>query len=339
MLLAAAGLALLGAGVASPVSADPTTTPRLVNGMGSDTTFRVMNGISTLPAGSQIASWDPTGSATVDTGKAGCATVARANGSGAGRTALLNDTNGCLQFARSSSFSANANLSYYPLAEDGFTYAVTQNSSIPKDLTKAQVVSIFKCEVPGYVPVLPQTGSGSRADWITHIFGNSTFPRTDGTDTSCYLGAGIDNAVLPQEHDGRQLTSTQIMPYSVANWIAQMNGVLTDVRGNAVLPLYDTGSGLTSPVMLNPNGAFTRTVYNVVRRADAVAISASAGTDGILGTQDDDNSSLNETQIAIKDAFAGPTSASCSALSTIVNYGFAPVKAGSTYECGARRDS
>jgi hypothetical protein len=339
MLLAAAGLALLGAGVASPVSADPTTTPRAVNGMGSDTTFRLMNGFSRTAAGSNIASWDPTGSATVDTGNPGCAAVPRANGSSAGRTALVNDTAGCLQFARSSSFSTNASLSFYPVAEDGYSYAVTQNSSIPKDLTKADVVSIYRCEVPGYVPVLPQTGSGSREDWIRHVFGSTAFPPA-GVDTSCYLGGGTNNALLPQEHDGRQLTSDQIAPYSVANWIAQMNGVVSDVRGNAVLPLYNTGSGLTSPVMMNPDGAFTRTVFNVIRRSDAEAITAVLGADGIYGTADDVSpESLTATQQKIAETFVSSSAVVCSDDNTIINYGFAPVKVGATFACGARRDS
>lgn len=338
MLLAAAGVALIAAGVASPVSADPLTTPRILNGMGSDTTLDVMNAFSKLSAGSNIASWDPTGSSTVDTGNAGCSAVTRVNGSSAGRTALINDTAGCLQFARSSSFSSNANLTYYPFAEDGLTYAVTQNSSVPKSLTKAELVSIYKCEVAGIVPVLPQTGSGSRGDWLTHIFGSSTFPPASGS-TTCYLGGGTDNAVLPQEHDGRQMTSTQIAPYSVAKWIAQMTAVISDVRGKAVIPLYDTGSGPTSPVMLNPNGAFTRTVYNAVRRTDATAIGNSLGVDGIANTGDDDNSGLNAVQIALKGAFVGPNSVLCANSTTLINNGFAPVKSGATFACGAPRTS
>lgn len=341
MLLAAAGLALVGAGVASPVSADPTTTGRLLNGVGSDTTQNVMNGFSQLAAGSNIASWNATGSATFDSGNSGCGTVTRSNGSGAGRSALLGTAGGpaaCIQFARSSSFSANAGLTFYPFAEDGLTYAVAQNSSLPKSLTKAEIIAIYRCEVDGVVPVLPQTGSGSRNDWLTHVFGATAFPPA-GVTTSCYLGSGTDNSVLPQEHDGRQLTTTQVMPYSVANWISQMTSVISDVRGKAVLGLYDTGSGATSPVMLNPNGANTRTVFNVVKRADATAIDASLGVDGIANTGDDVNSGLTDVQLALKQAFVGPNSVLCQNTSTTINYGFAPVKSGATFACGAPRTS
>jgi len=352
MLLAAAGVALVGVGLASSATADPLSTGRILNGVGSDTTQDLMNAFSKLSAGSTIASWDASGSSTFDTGNAGCATVSRANGSGAGRTALANNTDGCINWSRSSSFSANAALTGYPVAVDGLTYAVTQNSSVPKSLTKDEIKAIYSCsaDTAGIVPVLPQTGSGTRADWITHIFGASTFPPS-GVTTTCYLGGGTDNTLQPQEHDGRQLTSTQVAPYSVAKWISQMTAVISDVRGKAVIPLYDTtgaaadgnmntpGVTATSPIQLNTAGAFTRTVYNYIKRADAVAITTSNGTDTIAGTADDDNTQLTAVQVALKNAFVGSTSVVCSNDRTIINMGFAPVPAGSAYLCGARRDS
>ena len=352
MLLAAAGVALVGVGLASSATADPLTTGRILNGVGSDTTQDLMNAFSKLSAGSTIASWDASGSATFDTGNAGCTSVARANGSGNGATALKTNTDGCINFSRSSSYSADPALSGYPVAIDGLTYAVTQNSSVPKSLTKDEVRAIYSCsnDTAGIVPVLPQTGSGSRADWLKHLFGASTFPPA-GITVTCYLGAGTDNALQPQEHDGRQLTSTQVAPYSVAKWISQMTAVISDVRGKAVIPLYDTtgaaddgnqntpGVTPTSPIMLNTGGAFTRVVYNYIKREDAVAITSSAGTDTIPGNGDDDNTALTAVQVALKNAFVGPTSVTCSNDRTITNMGFAPVPAGSTYLCGARRDS
>ena len=326
IILAAAGVALVGAGIAAPSMADPTTTGRLLNGMGSDTTQFVMNGFSKTTNGANVASWDASGSATVDTGNTGCTSVSRANGSGAGRTALINNSPaGCLQFARSSSFSANAALTYYPFSIDGLTFAVTQNSSVPRTLTKAELISIYRCETD-YVPVLPQTGSGSRADWLTYLFGSSTFPPS-GVTTSCYLGGGTDNTVLPQEHNGIQLTDNQVVGYSVAQWVSQENGSVTDVRGRTVLGLLDD----KSPLMLNPGGANVRTVYNVVRRTDGDAIAAAV----IAGNND----GLNPVQIALKAAFHGSNSFLCSDTATIIKYGFAPVPAGATYECGVQRTS
>lgn len=320
IILAAAGLALVGAGIASPSFADPTSSGRLLNGMGSDTTQDVMNGFAKTTNGANLASWDAIGSATVDTGNAGCSTVTRANGSGAGRTALINNTPaGCLQFARSSSFSANAALTYYPFAIDGLTFAVTQNSNVPRTLAKADLISIYRCET-SYVPVLPQTGSGSRSDWLTYLFGSSTFPPS-GVDTSCYLGAGTDNTVLPQEHNGIQLTANQVMPYSVAKWVSQENGAVSDVRGSAVLGLLDD----KSPIMLNSSGANTRTVYNVVRRTDGDAIAGGGALDPV--------------QTALKAAFDSGSSFLCSDTGTIIKYGFAPVPNNATYTCGVQRTS
>ncbi len=326
IILAAAGVALVGAGIAAPSMADPTTTARLLNGMGSDTTQFVMNGFTKTANGANVASWDAFGSTTVDMGNDGCTSVSRANGSSAGRTALLNNTPaGCLQFARSSSFSANAGLTYYPFATDGLTFAVTQNSSVPRTLSKAELVSIYKCETD-YVPVLPQTGSGTRNDTLTYIFGGTTFP-PNGVDTSCFLGGGTDNTVLPQEHNGIALTDNQVLLYSVAQWVSQENGSVTDLRGRTVLGLLDD----KSPLMLNGNGANVRTVYNVVRRADGDAIAASV----VAGNND----GLSAIQIALKEVFHGTGSYLCSDNVTLIKYGFAPVPEGATYECGAQRTS
>ena len=329
----AAGLALVAAGAMGTASADPTSTPRIVNGIGSDTTAEVMNGMSKLAAGSNIASWDAVGSTTFDTGATGCASVTRANGSSAGRTQLLADSAGCTQFARSSSFSANAGLTFYPYAVDGLDFAVTQNSSIPKTLSKTDIIAIYSCQVPGYVPVLPQVGSGTRNDWLSYLFGASTFPPSGVSDTSCYLGLGTTG--LPEEHDGRSLTSTQIAPYSSAKWVSQMTATVSDKRGKSVLGIITDGVVSQSPVVTNSNFAKVRTVYNVIRRADQTAIEASFGIDGIANTSDDSNGSLTATQIAIKAAFVGPNSIVCSNTGTLTNYGFMPIPSGAAYACGA----
>ncbi len=325
IILAAAGVALVGAGIAAPSMADPTTTGRLLNGMGSDTTQFVMNGFSKTTNGANVASWDASGSSQVDMGNEGCTAVNRENGSSAGRTALKsNSPAGCLQFARSSSFSLDNALTYYPFSIDGLTFAVTQNSSVPRTLTKAELISIYRCETD-YVPVLPQTQSGSRADWLKYLFDQTSIPA--GVDTSCYLGGGTDNTVLPQEHNGIQLTDNQVVGYSVAQWVSQENGSVTDIRGRTVLGLLDD----KSPLMLNPGGANVRTVYNVVRRADGDAIAAAV----VAGNDTD----LNPVQIALKAAFHGSNSFLCSDTATIIKYGFAPVPTGATYECGVQKTS
>ena len=316
-----AGLALVGVGIAGPSQADPTSKPRAINGMGSDTTQDVMNGFSKLDdaRAAELASWDatPKGS-TVDTGVTGCSAYTRADGSSAGRTALLTGTE-CLQFARSSSFSANAGLTYYPFAVDGLTYAITQNSSVPKNLTKAQLQSIFKCGVPSIQPVQVQAGSGTRKDWFNYLYGSavSDLSNLSAEEKACYPA----EADLPQEHDGRALKNNQIMPYSVAKWISQLTGVTSDVRGRTRLPLLDS----KSPISLNIDGANTRTVYNVLRRADADAIAGSG--------------ELTATQTKLKGLFVGSDSLICANPTTIVQYGFAPVPSTASIKCGEPKTS
>lgn len=316
-----AGVALVGVGLAGPSQADPTSKPRAINGMGSDTTQDVMNGFSKLEdaRAADLASWDATPKAgTVDMGFGACTSYTRADGSSAGRTALLlNDT--CLQFARSSSFSANANLTYYPFAVDGLTYAITQNSSVPKNLTKTQLMSIFKCGVSSVQPVLPQAGSGSRKDWLNYLYGSavSDLSNLSTEEKACYPL----EADFPQEHDGRALKNNQVMPYSVAKWISQMTGVTSDVRGRTRLPLLDS----KSPISLNIDGANTRTVYNVLRRTDADAIAGSG--------------ELTSTQTKLKGLFVGSDSLICANPTTIVQYGFAAVPGTASIQCGQPKTS
>lgn len=93
---AAAALAVTAAG-GSIAFADPAGPPqyRPLSGVGSDTTQDVMNGLAaaiTVNGQKVIGSYDATGSANVTTKdpavNANC-TMARPNGSGAGRAALL----------------------------------------------------------------------------------------------------------------------------------------------------------------------------------------------------------------------------------------------------------
>jgi len=342
MILAAAGVALVGVGLASSATADPLTTGRILNGVGSDTTQDIMNTFSKLSAGSDIASWDALGSA-FDTGNAGCTAVPRQNGSTAGRDYVKNIANTCVNFARSSSFkltdsgTVEGKLGFYPFAIDGLTYAVTQNSSVPKSLTKDELVKIFSCDpaVASIVAVVPQDGSGTRADWLKlYVNAAGTLPASP----TCYRDGGL-NASLPQEHDGRTLKSNEVMPYSTAKWVSQMTATITDVRGKSVLGLLDVtsflatdndittyGTDYRSPVTTNAGGSYVRTMYNAIRGLDAAAIEA-GGT-------------LTAAQTALKNAFVGSTSVLCSAAgqAVLINNGFAPITSLS-FPCGTRQVS
>lgn len=251
-------------------SAEPTGTPtfRALAGVGSDTTQDVVNGLSevvTDGAGTKlIGSYNAFGGGTIQTKSTSNCTIVRPNGSSQGRAALVKALNpsdptfGCLDFARSSSLTLTATpagqgLTYVPFGVDAVTYAVAAGSELPRNLTKAELVSIYKCEIPGLTPLLPQGGSGTRSFWLAQL------GLTETTFGSCVKDQ--KNGVPVQEHDGRVLTATtDIVPFSVAQYLSQAFGVITDVRGQATLGTID---GI-APVVLNTGFGVKRDVYNVI---------------------------------------------------------------------------
>lgn len=271
---AAVGIGLAVALTAGPAAADPSGAPafRPLAGMGSDTTMGVMQGLSdsVLVGGSKvIGSYDVTGTAPVSTKDeasfpncntaGGSGGIARANGSGAGRAALTaamtagDPTFGCLDFARSSSTTVNAGQTFVPMATDGLTYAYPFNGLVGSQATVADLQQIYQCNVTGFQPLIPQSGSGTRTSWATLMGISAT------TLPSCVLDT-LGGTVI-EEHDGSRFTnSTQIVPFSVAQYIAQMFGVITDRRSTAQLGQLD---GI-NPLIQNPGQATLRTVGNIL---------------------------------------------------------------------------
>ncbi|MFC1403802.1 MULTISPECIES: substrate-binding domain-containing protein [Streptacidiphilus] len=304
--VAGIGLMAFGAGTAQ---ADPSGTPtyRQLAGVGSDTTQGVMNAMSnaiTINGTKVIGSYDATGSATIATQSgAACQAVARPNGSGAGRTALLNSltaADGCLQFSRSSSLNTTASipgLTYVPYAIDAVTYAITPKSSIPRNLSLADLHSIYTCD-PNYVgtapnysihALLPQAGSGTRSFWETTV----GISDTDVVSGKYPCISDTKNGKPIEEHDGRVLDDTSIAPFSIAQYIAQESGTITDLRGSALLGNIDG----TPSLLLNTGATATREVYNVIP-------SSKVGT------------------APYSTVFVGGTSLICQQTSIIKNYGF-----------------
>lgn len=269
-LAVAAGVALLaiafGTGTAQ---ADPVgpPSPRDLVGMGSDTTDQVVNAIAETPYASDgikhIGSFDALGSATVNTGRVGCSAVPRANGSTAGRNALiasLNAGDNCLQFARSSSgpVATTPALRWAEFAVDAVTFAVTSNSSIPRRLTRAEITAIYNCQGdPSWTPLIPQAGSGTRAFWLSFVGLTETTIPACVKDTIPAAGGGTTPV---EEHDGRVLNNTRVIPFSVAQYIAQSTQTIADRRGPATLGVIDG----TSPLLLNSAIPGNRKVYNVI---------------------------------------------------------------------------
>jgi hypothetical protein len=276
-----------------------------------------------------LGSYDATGSATIQTKASGCSGIARPNGSGAGRTALLNSLNanggagdGCLQFSRSSSLNtatSNPSLTYIPFATDAVSYAVTTASGISRTLNLADLSAIYHCD-PTYVgtssgvpasnpantfdvtPMLPQAGSGTRSYWEGKV-GILDADVVAGT-YPCLLN-GARGAQTYEEHTGTLVDDKSVAPFSIAQYDAQATSTIADRRGRTVLGSIGTGTpggaltGLTYPQLLN--GAFNvkRDVYNVIPTSQ-------------LGNAPYSN------------IFVGPGSAVCQDTATIQKFGFTP---------------
>ncbi|MGH3872602.1 MAG: hypothetical protein ACRDSR_14025 [Pseudonocardiaceae bacterium] len=286
LLVAGACLATLSLTVGSAI-ADPTspTGPRQLPGVGSNTTEDVMNGYANgvtfsvppyagvIVGGTKIvASYDATGTATITTKNTPeCTNIPRPNGSTDGVNALAGLKPGfpadCAEFARSSANSAASrtgqNLTFIPFALDGLTYATASVSSIPRNLTLAQLTSIYAKKTTDAggcgtrQPLIPQAGSGTRSAWLTLL------GLTEATLGDCVKATVPAGSV--EENDGRVLTNpNQLVPYSVAQWIVQTTQPsVLDRHGNSVLRAING----ESPFDLSDfPGA--RKLYNVLRNAD-----------------------------------------------------------------------
>ena len=290
-LAAVAGVGLVAAGLlsASPASADPNGTPaggsRALAGVGSDTTQNVMNDLADavqIGGVKQIASWDAIGSpATFQTRTANAActyTRTEANGSGAGRSRLLESLqaadprSGCLDFSRSSSakgtFTSTPSLTFIPFAKDSSTYITRGDGNVARvGLGLTDVQNVYKCLfTPDIWPVLPQTGSGSRAFWLGQM--NITEAQISAGTYPCLVPVGTTVNGVPgtgrpyvQENDGRSLKTDEIMPFSIGLYNVQAAGNNTDVRG-ALNVLGQIGG--TLPVNGNASFPVSRDLFNII---------------------------------------------------------------------------
>ncbi|WP_069465923.1 hypothetical protein [Actinacidiphila rubida] len=327
--------------VAGTAQADPTEF-RELNGAGSDTTQDVMNGLGKVivdpnntPAHLLIASYDAVNPTTgvaheCIVVRSGHACITRPNGSGEGIAALKSDIAsglGNLDFARSSSGvtdASDASLTWIPFAKDAVTLAKSATSTLPANVTTQQLQRAYNCQnettgaalpagtfptINGVTvhPLVPQSGSGTRKFWASKLgFSATSLP-------GCVSDVAKDGSQV-EEHDGGALQRTvaadgseDVMPFSIAQWIAQSNSATTlvrDRRHGAVLESVD-GTAPTVSGALNTAFPINREVYNVVA-----------------------TSRLSEADIKL--AFVGSTSKVCSNSTTITTFGF-----GTVTDCGA----
>ena len=269
---------LVGMGAAQ---ADPPS-PRVLNGVGSDTTQDVMGAISNNLAATgiggalQIGSYNATPVGTINTGTGTTCVITRPNGSGAGITALQNSLiagNGCIEFARSSSGpdAANPNnpsLTYIPFATDAVSYALTPDSVVSRSLALSDLQAIYHCDPnqvgnatdPGgyaVTPELPQAGSGTRKFWEAQM--DILDQDVESGKYPCIID-GTKNGQIIEEHTGTSLDAKSIVPFSIPQYDDQEAQLITDRRGRAILGQIN-GS---RPELTNAAFAVTRPLYNVV---------------------------------------------------------------------------
>lgn len=200
--------------------------------------------------------------------------------SGAGRTALRDPANlgtACLDIARSSSGPSSsdpAEFEYYGFAKDAVSWASFPGAA-PADLSLAALRDIYSCTVTNWnqvggqdaaiVRYLPPAGSGTRSFFVGTVLGAEP-------STACgeiRTAAENDGTAVPEAD-----RAAAILPYSVAQWVAQANGASTDVRSTVRIGAVDGSNPVTGPDADNRyrpdaaviNGAFpgVRTVYNVL---------------------------------------------------------------------------
>ena len=254
---AAATAVFAGSALADPPSSHTVASTDIV-GTGSDTIQFLMDDLSAgydsaNPSANFVDSWDAVNPSTGAAGdtitvKPGDSLV-RPNGSSAGITALIK--NSFLDYARSSrgpqstDVDSNGNpLLFLPVAQDQLNYAVATTTNAPLNLTNAQLVSIYECtdttwnQVGGtstttIQPVIPQTGSGSRAFFL------STLGITDANLGSC-VGTVEENT--PSAEAGNP---DRIGPFALSQFTSRYSN---------------------SGIQLNTSGFVAdRLVYNVVR--------------------------------------------------------------------------
>ena len=312
-LCAAFGVAVTGAAIAVPAVAEPVSNSYAI--VGSDTLEDVVNGlvngtnisgasVRSTVGGSTLGSFDATGNPCIITKPNGIR-FGRPNGSGDGVKALSRSIDGAtftsattacpdnasrvitdqVDIARSSSAgtsNAAGELLYVPFGRDAIAYAYHSGSTATgiDTITKAQLKSIFECTLrtlggETITPVIPQSGSGTRKDFLSKI---------GATEASMITVAETGCVVEGQEHDGTSLTvANSIMPMSASRWIAMTTGATQSKIGSAVIagvadvgvsPVTGTGAAMVPNSAYYADSTWGRDTYLVVEYARVDATNA-----------------------------------------------------------------
>lgn len=320
--IGALGVAALAVGLSSPAYADvqPRSTDAVA--VGSDTVQYVvdfaadgtpggLSGFNTTSPSRRIVSFDATADANGRAAyqsngtplastivlRAGTNPVLRPNGSGAGITALLNDSAHRIDFVRSSRLPKaaeqqlasttagfGAGIHVYQIATDGLQIAVNATGAAPQtnapttltcvDLAKIYTGAYKKwSDIPTYdgptpadgiVPIIPQTGSGTRNDFIADLVACSGQPVTLAS-----------NVVTGEEHDPTAITSVTAHTDVNGNQVSNRDAISPFSTGR--FNLINTGYFGTAPapntiaLRGGSNYILNRFLYLLCRDADVSA--------------------------------------------------------------------
>ena len=308
---ATVGVAISGIALATPAQAEPVSNTYAI--VGSDTLEDVVNAlvngsnlsgasVRSTASGDTLGSFDATGTPHIITKTEGIR-FGRPNGSGDGVKALSRSIDGAaftsatsgaptnvvitnqVDIARSSSSGTSngaGELLYVPFGRDAIAYAYSSGSTAAGigSLNAATLKSLYECtvrEIGGVTvtPVVPQSGSGTRKDFLSKIGSTETGLSTIG-EGGC--------VVEGQEHDGNSMTvANSIMPMSVSRWVAMNTGAsFAKINGATIAgvadvgqaPVTGTGSAMLPNSAYYANSTWGRDTYLVVEYARVNAADA-----------------------------------------------------------------
>lgn len=296
--IAAAAVALVATSALS-ASADSSTPPDQddIVIVGSDTTEFVLNDLAALYGSRfatqprQLKSFNATGTSPIQirpdnpsTPALDPVTIVRPNGSGAGIKELGTPTSPVgaapVDSARSSRAKVTtgptpdpANLMFIPFAQDQLRWMANSGVTGVTSLTDVQLTGIYNCTITNWnqvggnnlaiVPLIPQTQSGTRAEWLTRVGVTGAVP-------SCVT----DQNNTVQEHDPAPVKATagSVAPVSVG-------------RYNRLTPAEKLGTFLGA-IPAPDATEYNRNVYQVVKTVGGAvpAYLAKIFGNGINGT-------------------------------------------------------
>ncbi len=260
LLVAGACLATFTLTIGSAV-ADPTVPYgppyRPLAGVGAETTQGVLNFLSDIikdgSGNKLIASFDNAPQPDTIKTKADCSISRPAQG-GAGTDALvasIQGNNDCVDFARAvtdDSATRPPGLTYIPFAVDALTYAIRDDSNVPKNLSIAQLAAIYNCQNLSFKPLLGVFGAGNRTFFLKKLGITDAPDLVSQPGHTCIKDTDSTGAPL-LANDGRLLTDPdQLVTYSSAPYLAQVNNVVPDKHGTAILASINS----IHPTITNP---------------------------------------------------------------------------------------